>query len=348
LLRISCRLQHPGWRPLSLTALVAVAAMSSIVSAQAARLRLVSTAWAPFTNEPGKPRFALDLVEAAMGRIGVTASTTIVDANQFTTSLLGGRFDGSAAAWKDAERERLLLFSQPYLENRLILVGRRGSDVSATTLSALKGKRIALVEGYSYGAEVEKAGPVIVASRTEEDSLTQLLSGRVDYTLMDDIVVQYILNAYEEQARAKLQVGSSPLLTRPLYLAVRRDRPDAKSIIERFNGQLRGLIADGTYHRLLHVDWIRADVDGDGVAEFVPRSERSGPQEPQRAYSFTTIPPEELNKLTQPQPRGNEPRFYFGGTVYQGWQTVPERYKAPDYTQPETVRPSGSIFSFSW
>ena len=51
--------------------------------------------------------------------------TTIVDAAQFTPALLEGQFDGSAAAWKDAERDRVLLFSQPYLENRLVLVGRQ-------------------------------------------------------------------------------------------------------------------------------------------------------------------------------------------------------------------------------
>ena len=61
-----------------------------------------------------------------------------------------GPFDGSAAAWKDAEREKALLFSQPYLENRLMLVARRGGDVSAATVADLKGKRVAIVEGYAY------------------------------------------------------------------------------------------------------------------------------------------------------------------------------------------------------
>ena len=55
------------------------------------QLTLVSTAWPPFTNAPGQPRFALDLVEAALGRIGLSAKTTIVDAAQFTPSLLTAR-----------------------------------------------------------------------------------------------------------------------------------------------------------------------------------------------------------------------------------------------------------------
>ena len=118
------------------------------MSAQTTELRLVSTAWSPFTNEPGQPRFALDLVEAGLGRVGIKTRTTIVDAAQFTRLSSAAKFDGSAAAWKDAARERTLLFSQPYLENRLVLVARRGGDVSAATLADLKGKRIAIVEGY--------------------------------------------------------------------------------------------------------------------------------------------------------------------------------------------------------
>src|SRR5262245_21908501 len=111
--------------------LIAAAAIWILPSAQTRELRLVSTVWPPFTNPSGQPRFALDLVEAATSRFGVTATTTMVEASQFTPSLLSGRSDGSGAAWKDPEREQVLLFSQPYLENRLILVARRGGDVSA-------------------------------------------------------------------------------------------------------------------------------------------------------------------------------------------------------------------------
>jgi ABC-type amino acid transport substrate-binding protein len=94
-----------------------------------------------------------------------------VDAAKFTPALMSGSFDGSAAAWRDPERERALLFSQPYLENRLILVGRTGTDVSAAALTGLKGKRVSIVEGYAYGAALDKAGITFVPSRSEEDSL---------------------------------------------------------------------------------------------------------------------------------------------------------------------------------
>ena len=321
---------------------IILGATSFATSAQTNTLRLVSTAWAPFTNESGQARFALDLVEAALGRFGVSAKTTIVEPAKFTPALLSNEFDGSAAAWKDAERERALVFSQPYLENRLILVGRSGDNTSASSIADLNGKRIAIVEGYAYGDALETSGATFVRSRSEEDSLALLLSNKADYALMDDLVIQYIVNNYPKEAKSRLSLGTAPLLTRPLYFAVRRSRPDADSIVSRFNAQLRGMIADRTYHRLLHVSWIRADVDGDGVAEFVPENDRAGTVAPQRAYNlFTTDKP----STTKIDPT---PRFYIGGNIYTEWASVPNRYKVEDPKRPDPARSTASIFKFSW
>jgi ABC-type amino acid transport substrate-binding protein len=322
--------------------LAALVALWIGASAQTQELRLVSTVWPPFTNPPGQPRFALDLVEAATQRVGVKTSTAIVQAADFTSALLTGPYDGSAAAWKDDSRNRVLLFSQPYLENRLVVVGRHGSDVSARELGMLKGRRIAIVDGYSYGDGLEQSGPVFVRSRSEEDSLQMMLKGEVDYTLMDELVVQYILEHYEDEARATLQVGSTPLVTRELYFAVRRTLPDAQSIIDRFNGQLKSMIVDRTYHRLLHVKWIRADIDGDGITEYIPADDKPGPQAPSLAYTLFSKTPDSQWRDTPPT------GFYVGGNIYRTWAEVPQPYKSNENMQPDARRSTASIFTFSF
>jgi polar amino acid transport system substrate-binding protein len=329
--------------PRAIAGVFAIAAASMVLSAQTTQLRLVSTAWSPFTNVQGQPRFALDLVEAALKRINITAETTIVDASEFTPALLSSSFDGSAAAWKDPEREKVLLFSQAYLENRLILVGRKGADVGATALTALAGKKIAIVAGYAYG-DIDKTGPVFVRAKSSEDSLTLLLQGQADYTLMDDLVVQYLVSNYPKESQTRLELGASPVVVRPLYFAVRRSRPDAAAIISRFNAQLRGLIADKTYHRLLHVDWISADIDGDGVAEYIPASDKAGTQAPMHVYSLTGLDSLKTGVRTIPV---NE-RFYVGGTIYTDWASVPNRYKVDDPHEPNPTRSTASLFKFVW
>ena len=321
----------------------AVAASWLTVAGQTTtQLRLVSTVWPPFTNQSGQPRFALDLVEEAARRIGVATNTAFVEAATFTPALLTGPFDGSGAAWKDAERERVLLFSQPYLENRLILVARRGGDVSAKTLAELKGKRVAIVEGYAYGDTIDTAGPTFVRSRSEEDSLALLLKSAVDYTLMDELVVEYIVDHHAEQARTRLQFGARPLITRQLFFAVRRTLPDAQSVVDRFNGQVRAMITDHTYHKLLHVAWISVDVDGDGQIEYVPDSDKAGPKPPQRAYLLFSS--DKTPSASSETPK----RFMMGGNIYTNWATVPEQFKGYDSNRPDPARSTASIFTFRW
>jgi hypothetical protein len=115
--------------------------------------------------------------------------------------------------------------------------------------------RIAIVEGYSYGDAIDSAGPLFVRSRSEEDSLNLLLNRSVDYTLMDELVVQYIVDNHAMEAQTRLQFGSTPLLTRQLHFAIRRTRPDAASIVDRFNaarqspeGLRRFYVGGNIYH----------------------------------------------------------------------------------------------------
>jgi len=317
--------------------IASIIATSIVLSAQTAPIRLVSTPWSPFTNAVGQPRFALDLVESALGRIGVTSTTTIVPAADFTPALLGNAYDGSAAAWKDAARENLLVFSEPYMENRLVLVSRKGTDVTATTLGGLKGKRVAIVEGYSYGA-IESTGPVFVRASGEEDGLARVLRGEADYVLMDELVVSFLVSNYPEESRTRLDIGKTPVITRPLHLAIRRSRPDAEGIIRRFNEQLKNMILDHTYHKLLHVDWIWAAV-GDTVA-LIPAGDYAGQKPPDRAYTVLS----QSRKDTVTTNKG----FYIGGTIYQDWAAVPNKYKIEDPKYPDYRKSTASLFKFVW
>lgn len=326
-----------------LAVLVAIAMALSAVSAQNRSLRFVSPIRPPFTDVPGKPRFALDLVEAALQRINVSATTTLVANGAYGEALMSGPYDGTAVAWRDSARDKALLFSEPYLENRLVLVGRKGADVSARTLADLAGRRIAIINGYAYGDDFDNAGPAWVRTNGEPDSLTMLLADKVDYALMDDLVVQYLVNDYPEESRTRLSIGTIPLVVRPVHLALHRSLPDAASIIKGFNAQLKQMILDRTYHKLLHVDWIYTDVDGDGRKELIGASDQAGKTAPQRAYSLFT-----QSELDAQVRRADEERYFFGGAVYSGWSSVPDKYKTDYLDRPEHVHPTARIFTFSW
>jgi polar amino acid transport system substrate-binding protein len=309
-----------------------------------AALHLASTPWSPFTNESGKPRFAIDLVHAALERLGISEETTIVAEGTLSPALLEGKFDGSPAVWRTTEREESLVYSKPYLENRLVLVARKGYDVSAPRLAALDGQRIALVDGFAYGDELEPKGakgPVYVSSSTVEESVEKVLAGDAEYALLDELVVQYLLTNYAEQAKARLAIGSEPLVFRSLHFAVRRKVPGAQSIVDRFDAEVTKMIADHTYHQLLRLGWIEADVDGDGRMEVVPASDAAGDAPPARRYELVTV------TGSKPEP-DSKARFFLGGSVYEGWTNVPDRYQVIAKDKTAWGSQVAPVFSIKW
>jgi len=283
-------------------------------------LRLASDVWPPFTGGPDGQRVAVDLVHTALERAQIGATTKIVDWKNVETGIRRATLDGSAAMWRTERRERDLVFSEPYLENRLVLVGRKGSDVDATTMSDLSGKRVAAVGRYAYGDEVDKAvGVLFVNGRNDQDNLNKLLTGEVEYMLVDELVARYIVANQQEEAEANLEIGTTPLARRALHFAIRRDVPGAEGIVAAFNKEIRGMLTDGTYAEVLQVGWIRVDVDGDGLDELVTLGDMVGQAPPGAVYDVFGKEPE-----TPPEKQ----RVFIKGSIFEGWDAIPDQYKA--------------------
>ncbi len=297
-------------------------------AAPAPPIQLASTPWPPFTDTEGKPRVAIDLVHMALVRAGYTATTSIVPEGTLTQALERGEFVGSVALWRSAEREAFLLYSVPYLENRMVLVGRAGSDVRARTFSELSGKKVGIVEGYAYGPELEAARePKFVKGHSEELNLRALLDKKLDYVIADSLLMAHVFEQYPHQASERLVVAKEPLITRTLHFAVRRDFPHAATIVARFDEQIRAMLADGSYNRALGLNWVSVDVDGDGRTELVPRTDRVGVRPPSGGYNVLSAPAVPAGSPPAPE----TPRYYVGGKHYETWDAVPDdRRREPD------------------
>lgn len=286
--------------------------------AEPAALRLGGDRWPPFTEVEGKARDAVNLVESALLRSGVRAEFSIVSWSVVMKQLEAGQLDGGVAMWKTPEREAYLLFSKPYLENRLVLVGRQGSDVSAASVGELAGKRLAITGGYAYGDAVMKARIAIVPLENDAECLKAVLDGRADYLLLDELMVRHLFDEYGDKARKRLAVGEVPIIAHELHLALRKSHPRAKEIVATFDRNVERMIADGTYNVLLHVPWIRRDIDGDGELEYIASTKatsRSGgdPGATQGGYAVFNSSPS-----TAPVAQ-RAPEYVIDGKSYNSW-----------------------------
>ena len=305
-------------------------------------LRLGSDVWPPFTDAPGNLRVAIDLVHAALARGKIEAHTSLRDSFSDLIDEIrdGASLDGSAALWRNEERERFLLFSRPYLENRLVLLARKGTDVSAKSLAELVDKRVGLVAGYDYGHAVLAApGPVVTRGVSDQANLLSLLDAQLDYILVDELLVHDLFERYGERAYELVAAGTNPIVERALHFAVRRALPHAVDIIEGFNQAIEKMIADGAYNRLLGVTWVRADLDGDGKSELVLGGAQAGDAPPASAY---TVYGPQAPVIGPDQDSG----YVVGGKAYENWDQIPERYKVPVDRNYEGPKPGLVLFDF--
>jgi len=308
-------------------------------------LRLVSDPWPPFTGEEGSPQVAIDLVQRALNRATRPSTSTILAGGfvQILERIRNGEYDGSAALWKTPERESFLVFSAPYLENRLVLVGREGSPVDARSMADLKGKRVATVAAYAYGNVIRSnVGPELVPGESDVANLRSLLAGQVDYVLADELLVHHLFQAQAARAEGALEVGRFPLVSRTLHFALRKDLPGAQEIIAQFDEQIRAMMADGAYHRALALDWIWADINGDGVAELVLGGIQAGVSPPQDGYEVISAD----RPATSMDDEEKDGGFVIEGVRYEDWEHVPERYKVDIDRTREPLDPGVTLFRF--
>lgn len=140
----------------------------------------------------------IDLARRAAELLGLKAEFRPVTWDKIIPRLNTGDVD---MVWSGLsilpEREHQMLFSQPYLESRQVIVVKKGSSI--TRKSDLKEK----VVGFQRGASSEKwisSDPAVVNSlrsvsayRTNQLALNDLEAGLVDAVVMDEVFARYTL-----------------------------------------------------------------------------------------------------------------------------------------------------------
>ena len=138
-------------------------------------ITLASDVWPPFTDQKGNQSIALDLVQEALNNGNIDIKVEITTFKNVLEGIKSGEYDGSAALWSTEARNTDFKFSLPYFQNRLVLVGRKGMDVSARSLAELEGKNIAVVDDYAYELPPNVANKINFSHGKSDQEVLELL-----------------------------------------------------------------------------------------------------------------------------------------------------------------------------
>lgn len=287
--------------------------------AQERELKLSADVWPLFTNVEGEKSILTDLVQEALSRMEVKSTIEITEFTDVIKGIESGEFDGSPAFWISDERQEKYLFSKPYLYNQLILVGKKGSDVTATSFNDLSGKKIGVVNNYAYGDFDNNKEIVIISDVSNQKNLENLLSDKIDYMLVDALLIQYMLKYQLNDVTQHLAIGQKPLLVKSLHVALNKNVENAEEILTQFDKEIEKMIVDESFNRILELNWVKADIDHDGVMELVLGSNMAGTSAPQNIYGLMMDNTYKENNPPQ--------RYYVDGKLYENWDNVPKSYK---------------------
>lgn len=287
--------------------------------AQEKELKLAADIWPLFTNIEGEKSILTDLVKEALGRMDINSTIEMKEFSDVLSQINSGEFDGSPALWISEERQEKYLFSEPYLYNQLVLVGRKGSNVSATSFKELQGKKIGVIKNYAYGDFSQYSNISFVSDVSNQKNLENLLSDKIDYMLVDALLIQYMLKHQLNDVTQHLAISQKPLLVKSLHLALGKNVENAQEILDEFDEKIEEMMADESFNRILELNWVKADVDGDGKMELVLGSNKAGKEAPQNIYGL--MMDNSYKEKNGPQ------RYYVDGVLYEDWDNVPKSYK---------------------
>lgn len=251
-----------------LFALLAVVLALDVV-AQEATLQLGNEAWPPFVLEGDEQGTAEAIVCQALAQAGFGCELNYGAWENMLGEAEAGELDGIAAIWFTPERGRSLVFSSPYLTNRLVPVTVAGGP-SIRQVSDLADRRVALESGVAYGDELLAAQGnfTVIPVQGAESALEALREQEAEVAIVDELFARELLGSADNR---DLVIGDVALAYRELHFAVSRSNPQAQQIVAGFNQAYQVMLRDGTINQILDMDWVATDLGADGVMDFIHR-----------------------------------------------------------------------------
>ncbi|MEH6516907.1 MAG: transporter substrate-binding domain-containing protein [Halioglobus sp.] len=217
-------------------------------------VRLMANTSPPYTDAKlPEEGLAMELVKHIYSRTSYSPEITIQAWSRAVEGAQIGVYDGLASVWYSDARNKDLMFSEPYLSSRLIMVKLRARRGSIRSLNDLAGRRLGIRSDYAYGVDFEAIPNVLLV---EENHLIQnllnLLNGSVDVVIGDQRTMAMQITEYLGDSRSKFEVLNIDLPNVKRHVAANRDLAGHEEMIAAFNKSLAESRKDGSYDAIIN------------------------------------------------------------------------------------------------
>ncbi len=187
----------------------------------------------------------VELANAVSEELGIPFEFQPIDWSMKETELNNGTVD---LLWNGYtitdERKEVVSFTDPYLENRQIVVTMADSDINS--IADLAGKTVAAqdmssaVDAIEGKPEVKDTFAELVTFETNDQCLRDLEAGRSDAVVADEVLVKYYIS---QKGAEKYKILDEDFGEEEYGIGARKDDT---ALVEAINGAMDALKEDGT------------------------------------------------------------------------------------------------------
>lgn len=214
--------------------------------AMADTFKACNNPWPPYIHSINEG-MSVEIVKQAMALSGHKVRLSLKLWHQCLKGVTDGKSDLLIASWRNDEREKYFLFSDPYFESDIVLIENPKNPINYNGLGSLTGKQVGVIEQYYYFDEFENVEFFTkVSSGSFVTSLRKLKTQKIDATLEDKLVADYeIKDGAIEPGIIRLH--EKPLAKRAIYVVTAKKNAKGQEIINAFNTGLKKLKLNQAY-----------------------------------------------------------------------------------------------------
>ena len=184
--------------------------------------------------------FDVDVAREIAERLGYELDYVTTAWDGIIEGLRAGRYNGILGSMAiTPERQQVVDFSEPYYYSGAQLIVSKNSGISSPA-DLTKSHNVGLVTGTTFAQDAEKLGVSIKYYEDDNQTLMELINGRLDAVITDRVVG---LNAMSKiQGGDSLTLAGELLRKEECAIAFQKDDP----LRDTVNGILKEMRADGT------------------------------------------------------------------------------------------------------
>ena len=199
-----------------------------------------------YTDADGKLiGYEIELIDALCAQMKAECEVVSQDWDGLIPGLNAQKFDAAIAGMSiTPERKEVVEFSDPYFYTGIILIGKKGDDISVDALKAqpIAAQRATVASQY---LQDEHSDADIKLYDTQDNAYLDLTSGRVRAMMSDKVTgIDWLKTAAGKDYEVKGQEISTE--DDAMGIAFRKAEP----LVAKFNAALAELKANGTYEQI--------------------------------------------------------------------------------------------------